>query len=129
MKEQNKIAAGVLIKCLPTKTVLLLLRSNLCKNPQTWSLISGEIENNEDIFDGLKREVSEEIGIDPNYIIYRYKDEENQKNLDFHYYEGYVGKEFIPRINEEHLDYIWCDLDSLPTPLYPGVLEKIKNIL
>ena len=129
MNTENKKAAGVLVKCLPTNKVLLLLRSNICTYPQTWSLISGGIDDDEKIFDGLIKEVKEEIGVDPNYIIYKYKNEENQKDLDFYYYEGYVGKEFIPRINEEHLDYVWCDLDSLPTPLLPGVLEKIKNIL
>jgi 8-oxo-dGTP pyrophosphatase MutT (NUDIX family) len=129
MEMDDKKAAGVLIKCLPTKKVLLLLRSNLCTFPQTWSLVSGGIEKGEDVFDGLKREVNEEIGIDPNYIIYKYIEEEHKGDLDFYYYEGYVGKEFKPRINEEHLDYIWCDLDSLPSPLFPGVLEKIKNIL
>lgn len=129
MNAENKKAAGVLVKCLPTNKVLLLLRSDICTYPQTWSLISGGIDDDEEIFDGLRREVTEEIGIDPNYVIYRYKNKEKNKDIDFYYYEGYIGKEFTPRINEEHLDYIWCDLDSLPTPLFPGVLEKIKNIL
>jgi 8-oxo-dGTP pyrophosphatase MutT (NUDIX family) len=129
MNTEKKKAAGVLVKCLPTNKVLLLLRSDICTYPKTWSLISGGIDGDEEIFDGLRREVGEEIGIDPNYIIYRYQNEESQKDIDFYYYEGYVGKEFRPRINEEHLDYVWCDLDSLPTPLFPGLLEKIKNIL
>jgi len=129
MKTQRRKAAGVLIKCLPTNKVLLLLRSEICLYPNTWCLVSGEIEKDEEIFEGLKREVKEEIGIDPNYIIYKYIKEENNKDLDFYLYEGYVGKEFKPKINEEHIDYVWCDLDSLPNPLYPDMLEKIKNIL
>ena len=129
MIDQNKIAAGVLIKCLPTKTVLLVLRSETSPHPKNWSLISGTIENGEKVFEGLKREVKEELGIDPNYIIYKYINEEKDEDTTFYYFEGYVGKEFTPRLNEEHLEYIWCDLDSLPSPLFPGLNEKIKNIL
>lgn len=129
MIEQTKKAAGVLIKCLPTKTVLLVLRNDTSPHPNEWSLVSGTIENNEKVFDGLKREVKEELGIDPNYIIYKHIKEEKDKDLTFYYFEGYVGKEFTPRLNEEHTEYIWCDLNSLPSPLYPGLYKKIKNIL
>ncbi len=129
MNTEKKKAAGVLVKCLSTNKVLLLLRSDICTYPKTWSLISGEVEKNEDIFYGLKRKVNEEIGIESNYIVYKYKHEENKKDLDFYYYEGYIGKEFKPNINEEHIGYLWCDLTNLPNPLFPGVLEKIKNIL
>lgn len=136
LKEYRKltnrnVAAGVLIKCINTERVLLLLRSDICDEPKTWSLVSGTIESNERILDGLQREVKEEINIDPNYIIYKFKDKElsDAKNLDFYYYEGYVGKEFKPTLNNEHLDYVWCDLNTLPQPLFPGTLDKIKNIL
>ena len=123
----RNVAGGVLIKCINTESVLLLLRSDICDEPNTWSLVSGTIEPTERILDGIEREVKEEINIDPNYITYKFKHKEvsHTKNLDFYYYEGYVK----PTLNNEHLDYVWCDLNTLPQPLFPGTLGKIKNIL
>ena len=127
----RNVAGWVLIKCLNTDKVLLLLRSDIGDEPNTWSLVSGTIEPTERILDGIEREVKEEINIDPNYITYKFKHKEvsHTKNLDFYYYEGYVEREFKPTLNNEHLDYVWCDLNTLPQPLFPGTLNKIKNIL
>tara|TARA_R110000851_G_scaffold145440_12_gene284927 strand:+ start:749 stop:1186 length:438 start_codon:yes stop_codon:yes gene_type:complete len=127
----RNVAGGVLIKCLNTDKVLLLLRSDIGDEPNTWSLVSGNIESTERILDGIEREVKEEINIDPNYITYKFKHKEVSllKNLDFYYYEGYVEREFKPTLNNEHLDYIWCNLNTLPQPLFPGTLNKITKIL
>jgi len=37
-------------------------------------------------------------------------------------------KEFIPKLDEENLDYGWFNINNLPNPLYPGTLDKIKML-
>jgi hypothetical protein len=47
----------------------------------------------------------------------------------FHYYQGFVKSEFTPILNEENLEYKWCNKTNLPSPLYDGLYQKIENIL
>ncbi len=126
--EEQKVA-GVLIKS-NNDTVFLLLRND----PQPkWSLMSGTLEPDEfsEPLKGLKREIVEELKINPNII--RFKDdkvERNEaKNRTFYYYEGFTPKEFIPTLDHENLDYGWFHKDNLPNNLYEGLKEKIDRIL
>lgn len=129
-QKSKKIAAGVLIKCLNSDKILLLLRNDGADEPNTWSLVSGGIHKDEDVIDGLKREVEEEMSIDPKVIIFKKigVDHVPEKNLDFHYYEGFTNSEFIPKLDHENLDFGWYDKDELPSPLYPKLSTKIKKI-
>ena len=55
MENENKrTAAGVLVKCNSTGRILLLLRNDFGDEPNTWSLVSGGIEDGEDVLEGLK---------------------------------------------------------------------------
>lgn len=129
--KKKRIAAGVLVKCNETGRILLLLRNDKGDEPNTWALVSGGIEPGEDVLEGLKREVSEEMQIDPNIISYKFieKNYFTSKNLEFHYYEGLTNSEFIPTLDHENLDFLWCNENDLPSPLYPNLLSKIKNFL
>jgi len=131
MEEKSKrIVGGVLIKCTETDRVLLLLRNDKGEDPNLWSMVTGGIDEGESILEGLKREVNEEMSINPNIIEYKFIEKQyiNKKNMDFHYFEGFTKSEFIPKLDHENLDYKWCDKDNLPTPLYPGIIEKINVI-
>lgn len=121
--------AGVLIKSIATNKVLLLHRSEACSYPLTWGLCSGGVNNDEDTLEGLKREVREELSIDPNIITFEYKYTEDANGIDFHYYEGFVDEEFEPKLNFENLTYVWCDMNNLPSPLYDKLINKIEIIL
>ena len=122
-----KINAGVLIKCTKTGNVLLLLRNDPVP---TWALVSGGIGKGEDVLEGLKREIYEEMFVNPATIDFKFKRVEKfpEKNMEFHYYEGFTMSEFKPILDEENLNYGWFNKEKLPQPLFRGLDQKIANI-
>lgn len=126
----KKVAAGVLIKCNKTDKIFLLLRSSGGVGGNTWNLLAGGINNGEEVLDGLKREVTEEISINPDKIDFKFvsKEFDEDRNLDFHYYEGYVTNEFKPKLDHENTDFGWFGKDELPSPLFPKLMDKIDEI-
>jgi 8-oxo-dGTP pyrophosphatase MutT (NUDIX family) len=128
--KKKRIAAGVLVKCNQTGRILLLLRNDYGDEPNTWSLVSGGIDEGEEVLEGLKREVKEEMSIDPDIISYKFIEKKyfSSKNLEFHYYEGLTNSEFIPTLDHENLEFGWFDKSDLPSPLYPNMKGKINRI-
>ncbi len=129
-QESKRIVGGVLIKCAETDRILLLLRNDKGEDPNLWSMVTGGIDEGESILEGLKREVNEEMSIDPNIINYKFIEKIyiSEKNMDFHYFQGFTKSEFLPKLDHENLDFKWCDKDDLPSPLYPGIIDKINVI-
>ena len=129
-QKSKRIVGGVLIKCTETDRVLLLLRNDKGEDPNLWSMVTGGIDEGESILEGLKREVNEEMSIDPNIINYKFIEKIyiSEKNMDFHYFQGFTNSEFLPKLDNENLDFKWCDKDDLPSPLYPGIIDKINVI-
>lgn len=127
LEKPKRIAAGVLVKCLSTDRIFLLLRNDPAPK---WALVSGTIEDGENVLSGLKREFYEELFINPSIVDFKFIRVEHipEKNIEFHYYEGFVDKEFTPILDEENLDGKWCSLSEIPSPLYEGMSEKIKKI-
>ena len=125
-KERTE-SAGALIKCTKTNKVLLLLRND--KNP-TWSCVAGGLEKGEDPLEALKREIKEELSISSDNIEFKKIGVEyiKEKNMDFHYYEAFTSTEFLPKLDNENIKFLWCGKDEIPTPLFDGVSQKIKNI-
>jgi len=132
MESDKKIvSAGVMIKCTKTNKIFLALRSKGGENGETWNIIAGGIDDSDDsVLDGLKREIVEELQIDPELIDYKFirKEHVKSKNQDFHYYEGFTKSEFIPTLDHENLDWGWYDKDDLPSPLYPNLTKKINEV-
>jgi ADP-ribose pyrophosphatase YjhB (NUDIX family) len=124
---EKRIVGGVLIKCLKTNNVFLLYRND--KVP-VWALVSGGIDEGETALAGLKREIHEELFIDPNEIEFKYIGVEHipAKNIDFHYFEGFTNSQFKPILDHENLSFGWFPKDKLPSPLYKGLAEKIIKI-
>lgn len=123
MKDTKK-KAGVLIISRATGRILLLLRCETATYPLTWSMVAGHIQEGEDILDGLKRELNEETGINPDLIDFYFIASEKKHN--FHYYIGFIDTEIPCKLDNENLNYGWFNKDNLPTPLFPGLDEKIK---
>lgn len=123
----KKIVAGVLIKCTETGNVFLLLRND--KVP-TWALVSGGMDQGEDILQGLQREMFEELFIRPGVVQFKSIRVEQipEKNIEFHYYKGFTNSEFKPILDHENLNWGWFSKHNLPTPLFKGLAEKIAAI-
>lgn len=82
-----------------------------------WEFPGGKLEDDELLFDGLKRELLEEIGFDIRdreiKIINYYDDIRNK----FHYIEldfliEVDNKDFKIKLSEEHEEYCWIKKDS-----------------
>lgn len=125
-------SVGIVIIARNTNRILLLHRST---KPIVWSLLSGKIEEGEDILEALKREIEEEIRIDPNTIEgikFLGSNKFNQKL--FHLFIGFVDEEFeIPNLKlDENDDYGWFNKNELPTPIHerwPYTFKMINPIL
>lgn len=113
---KRKIVLTGIIKC--KNEFLIVKRSkkedNFCG---AWEFPGGKLEDDELLFDGLKRELLEEIGFDirnKEIKIINYYDDIRDK---FHYMEldfliEVDNKELDIKLSDEHDDYCWIKKDS-----------------
>jgi 8-oxo-dGTP diphosphatase len=126
---KNKKNVGIAIKCKKTDKILLLKRNH---NPYKdyWALLSGKVDKNEEPMEAMIREIREEIGLDALKLEIRVVSSEinHTTNTQFTFYLGIINDEFVPNLNKENSEYKWVKSNELPTPLFPRLEEKLKNI-
>lgn len=112
-----KESVGILIISRKTNRFLLLHRVN---KPLVWSLLSGKMDvKGETPLQTIKREIKEEINLDPSRIKNIKKIGELKDNNLFHLFVGFVDDEFKPQLQVSELDgYGWHTLKDLPSPLH-----------
>lgn len=123
------ICSGGLFLAEDTKRFLFLLRTQ-GKTAGTWGLVGGKKEPNDSTpVDALKREIEEEVGFLPNIkkIIPLELFVSNDQHFQYNTYVLLTSKEFIPRLNEEHAGYAWCEYDHWVKPLHQGVKNSFSN--
>ena len=100
MKE-NIICSGALFYATSTKRFLFLQRTDE-KTQGSWGLVGGQARTTESAFEGLKREIEEEIGSTPVFkkVIPLELFTSNDQKFFFHTYLIAVENEFIPKLNE-----------------------------
>jgi 8-oxo-dGTP pyrophosphatase MutT (NUDIX family) len=117
--------------CKKTGRVLLFHRSEDVYEPETWGIISGKIDEDENPKDAILRELIEETKLseeDANRIILKPSYVYKKGSFTFYNYLGFVENEFTPTLNWENTDYKWCDIGDYPQPLHFGVSLLLKNI-
>jgi 8-oxo-dGTP pyrophosphatase MutT (NUDIX family) len=117
--------SGALIYSLKTERFLFLLRNG---NKNDWGLVGGGVEDGETSWEGLQREIREEIG--EREIIKTLPLEtfvSNDGGFNYHTYMCLIEEEFVPILNDEHVGYAWVDWDKWPKPLHRGLRNTLQS--
>lgn len=122
------VCSGALFYSKKTGRVLLLQKSR-GKHQGTWGLVGGTNEKSETPWEGLQREIKEEIGVVPKILktIPLETFVSNDSIFYFHTYLCVIEDEFIPKLSEEHLGYSWSTIDYAPRPLHQGLKNSFTN--
>jgi 8-oxo-dGTP pyrophosphatase MutT (NUDIX family) len=122
------VCSGALFYAKSTRRVLMLQKAQ-GKHQGTWGLVGGTNLQNENPWQGLQREISEEIGAIPKIIktIPLETFVSNDKVFNFHTYLCVIEDEFIPILSDEHCAWAWSTLDYAPKPLHQGLRNSFAN--
>ena len=119
---------GVLLVCKNTKRFLLGKRSDLGSYPNMWSLFGGTIEPNEEVLDGVIREVFEETKIDISNNKFKLFGVEYYTGYPYYFFISYCDEEYECQLNEENTDFGWFSMENLPHPLFPTLYSSLVTI-
>jgi len=122
------VCSGALFYTLDTNRFLLLHRTQ-SKQYDVWGLVGGTNESCETPFEGLRREIQEEIGTLPEIkkTIPLETFVSNDDHFQFHTYLCVVESEFIPKLNNEHDGYAWVSFGKWPKPLHTGLSNTLRS--
>jgi 8-oxo-dGTP pyrophosphatase MutT (NUDIX family) len=124
---ENIVCSGALFYTLDTHRFLFLHRAK-GKTANTWGLVGGTNEGCETPWEGLKREISEEIGeVNIKKTIPLETFISNDSKFLFHTYLCVVEKEFLPKLNDEHSGYAWVNFGNWPKQLHHGLRNTLTN--
>ena len=121
----GKEAGGVLVYCSTTNRYLILLRSDWVLEPNTWGIISGKLDEGENVKQAVLREAEEETGhklgnLIPSFIF-------EKENFKFYNFVSIIDEEFVPKLNWENSDYKWVELNEMPENLHFGLKLLLEN--
>ena len=122
------VCSGAVFYAKRTGRILLLQKSH-GKHAGTWGLVGGTNDQGESAWQGLQREIQEEVG-DPPTIIKTMPLEtfvSNDSVFNFHTYLCVVEEEFIPTLSDEHDGWCWSTIDGSPKPLHQALRSSFGN--
>jgi len=121
------ICSGALFYALDTQRFLFVHRAK-GKHKDLWGLVGGTNEGCETPWEGLLREIEEEIGsvkIRKTMPLETFVS--NDSAFHFHTYLTIVDEEFVPVLNNEHNGYAWVSFSKWPKPLHHGLRNTLQN--
>lgn len=120
--------SGALICARDTGRILLLQKRD-GKHAGRWVLAGGTNHNSETAWQGLIREIEEELGFLPDIkkTLPLEKFVSADSLFSFHTYFCVVDAEFIPKLSTEHTAWGWFDLKLLPKPVHKGLDLSLHN--
>jgi 8-oxo-dGTP pyrophosphatase MutT (NUDIX family) len=127
LKEQIT-CSGALFYAKKTGRFLLLQKSH-GKHAGTWGLVGGTNISGETPWQGLQREIAEEIGAIPAILktIPLETFVSNDTVFNFHTYLCVIDTEFVPILSDEHDGWAWVTIDRAPKPLHQGLRNSFTN--
>jgi 8-oxo-dGTP pyrophosphatase MutT (NUDIX family) len=127
MSEQI-VCSGALFYAKSTRRFLLLQKAE-GKHAGTWGLVGGTNVEGESAWQGLQREVVEEIGTMPTILktIPLETFVSNDTIFNFHTYLCVIDNEFVPALSNEHKGWAWSTMDHAPKPLHQGLRNSFGN--
>lgn len=122
------ICSGALFYTQETNRFLFLHRAK-GKRADLWGLVGGTNEGTETPWEGLCREITEEIGDMPEIVktIPLETFISPDARFHFHTYLCIVKEEFIPQLNNEHNGYAWVSFSKWPKPLHQGLRNTLTS--
>ncbi len=120
--------SGALI-CARSSHRFLLLQKATGKHAGRWGLVGGTNHCGETAWQGLTREIEEELGAMPDIkkTIPLERFVSNDSLFKFHTYFCVVESEFVPILSDEHSAWGWFDLNNLPKPVHKGLDLSLRN--
>jgi 8-oxo-dGTP pyrophosphatase MutT (NUDIX family) len=127
MKDQI-VCSGALFYAKSTGRFLLLQKAE-GKHSGTWGLVGGTNVDGETAWQGLQREIQEEIGSVPSVLktIPLETFVSNDTVFNFHTYLCVIENEFVPILSKEHSGWAWATIDQAPKPLHQGLRSSFSN--
>jgi len=122
------VCSGALFYAKDTGRILLLQKS-AGKHAGTWGLVGGTTDLGESAWQGLQREINEEIGTPPAILktVPLETFVSNDTVFNFHTYLCVVNNEFIPELSSEHAGWCWSSIDNAPKPLHQALRSSFGN--
>ena len=122
------VCSGALFYAKSTRRILLLQKAQ-GKHAGTWGLVGGTNLVDENPWQGLQREIKEEIGNLPKILktIPLETFVSNDKVFNFHTYLCVIENEFIPILSDEHIAWGWSTIDYPPKPLHQGLRNSFNS--
>lgn len=122
------VCSGALFYAKSSKRFLLLQKAR-GKHRGSWGLVGGTNLINENPWQGLQREVEEELGFIPISLktIPLETFVSNDTVFNFHTYLCVIENEFIPLLSDEHCGWSWCSIELAPKPLHQGLKNSFSN--
>ena len=122
------VCSGALFYAKSTKRFLLLQKAH-GKHLGTWGLVGGTNLQNENPWQGLQREIVEEIGAIPKILktIPIETFVSNDTVFNFHTFLCVIEDEFVPVLSSEHVGWAWVTIDYAPKPLHQGLRNSFSS--
>jgi 8-oxo-dGTP pyrophosphatase MutT (NUDIX family) len=126
--KESIVCSGALFYAKSTRRFLLLQKAH-GKHEGTWGLVGGTNISGETPWQGLQREIQEEIGILPTILktIPLETFVSNDRVFNFHTYMCVIGEEFVPILSDEHQGWAWATIDRAPKPLHQGLRNSFGS--
>jgi len=127
MSKNAITCSGALVYALDTRKFLFLHRTR-GRHKNEWGLVGGTNDDAETPWEGLRREIEEEIGtIEIKKTVPLETFISNDSRFSFHTYLCLVQREFMPDLNEEHDGYAWVSFGKWPKPLHQGLRNTLSS--